>query len=125
MVKIETIGYGGKKPAEFFQELESLDPDIIIDVRENPDNAFLGCYTRPKLSEKLREKYTWIPELGNESREMPPTLKDEEEGIRKLLKLAEEKERIILLCSEKLEERCHRSYVKARFLKSLDALNQA
>jgi len=124
MVKIDTIGYGGKKPAEFFQELESLDPDIIIDVRENPDNAFLGCYTRPKLSEKLREKYTWIPELGNESREMPPTLK-EEEGIRKLLKLAEEKERLLLLCSEKLEERCHRSYVKARFLKSLDALNQA
>lgn len=123
MVNIQTLGYGGKKPTEFFQELKAIDPDIIVDVRKNPDKAFLGCYTRPKLSEKLGEIYTWIPELGNKSRKMPPTLIDEEEGIRKLLKLAKHKERFVLLCSEKLEERCHRSYVKARFLESLNDLD--
>ena len=34
-----TIGYGGKKPTDFFSELEALAPDFIVDVRENPHKA--------------------------------------------------------------------------------------
>ena len=48
-MKIETIGYGGKKPKDFFAELEALNPDIVVDVRENPHRAFLGVYTLPQL----------------------------------------------------------------------------
>jgi len=33
---IETIGYGGKTPDEFFHDLSQLQPDLIIDVRDNP-----------------------------------------------------------------------------------------
>ncbi len=112
---IETIGYGGKKPDDFFRELDSLNPDIVVDVRENPFNAFLGVYTLPQLEKRLGSKYTWIKELGNKTREMPPTLVDEEIGLGRLKELAMKHERIVLLCAEKLEENCHRSYVKKRF----------
>ena len=113
---IDTIGYGGKKPKDFFAELETLNPDIVVDVREKPQRAFLGVYTLPQLQKRLGSKYVWIKELGNKTRQMPPTLVDEEAGLRKLQELAQQNERIVLLCAEKLEENCHRGYVKKRFL---------
>jgi uncharacterized protein (DUF488 family) len=110
--KVLTIGYGGKIPDLFFDELESLEPDIVVDVRENPFSAFLNAYTKRELDKRLGERYIWIGELGNKSRELPPTLVDEEEGIRKLRALMEKHERVVLLCAEKDEAKCHRSYIK-------------
>ena len=116
MTIIETIGYGGKKPDDFFKALDALKPDIVVDVRENPHRAFLGVYTMPQLQKRLGTKYTWIKELGNKTRTLPPTLVDEEAGLEKLRQLATQHNRIVLLCAEKLEEGCHRGYVKQRFL---------
>jgi uncharacterized protein (DUF488 family) len=112
--EITTIGYGGKKPGEFFAELESYNPDLVVDVRENPFKAFLGVYTKRGLEAKLGAKYVWIGELGNRTRELPPTLINEEEGLKRLGNLIKGRHRIILLCAEKDEIRCHRSYIKAK-----------
>lgn len=113
---VETIGYGGKKPDDFFKELDELNPDIVVDVRENPYRAFLGVYTLPQLEKRLGSKYTWIKELGNKTRMMPPTLVDETVGLEKLIEFSKTHKRIVLLCAEKLEENCHRGYVKRRFI---------
>ncbi len=115
MARILTIGYGGKHPDGFFKELDSLHPDIVVDVRENPHRAYLGVYTYPQLSKRLGIRYTWIKELGNKTRLMPPTLVDEETGMKKLKTLAETHHCIVLLCAEKKETDCHRGYVKKRF----------
>lgn len=112
---IKTIGYGGKKPDDFFNELEELEPSIVIDVRENPYSAYLAVYTHSQLTKRLGSKYTWIKELGNKTRMMPPTLVDEEAGLEKLRVLAMTHQRIVLLCAEKRESDCHRGYVKKRF----------
>ena len=117
---ISTIGYGGKKPKEFFQELESLLPDLVVDVRENPDRAFLGSYTRNGLKKILGERYLWIHELGNKSRSMPPTLVDEERGFYKLRELLKKHSHVVLLCAEKDEERCHRGYIRDKIHLKLD-----
>lgn len=59
----------------------------------------------------------WIPELGNKRRDINNIqLVDEEEGLQKLLELAKKHEHIVLLCAEKKEEACHRSYVRNRLL---------
>ena len=115
-----TIGYGGKKPAEFFSELEKMSPDYIVDVRENPHRAYLGCYTKAHFEKRL-EHYIWIKELGNRSRELPPQLVNEEAGMTKLEELCEGTNRIVLLCAEKDEERCHRRYVKKRIMEILES----
>ena len=111
---ILTIGYGGKKPADFFSELEEMNPDYIVDVRENPHRAYLGCYTKAHLQKRLDEHYVWIQELGNHTRELPPQLVNEETGLTKLLKLCTGTNRVVLLCAEKDENRCHRSYIKMK-----------
>ncbi|MBN1681933.1 DUF488 domain-containing protein [Candidatus Bathyarchaeota archaeon] len=112
--KIFTIGYGGKKPDDFFKELDGLNPDIVVDVRENPFKAYLNCYTKNSLENHLKEKYVWIRELGNKTRTLPPTLVDEEEGLKKLKQILQTHSTVILLCAEKEEENCHRNYIKKK-----------
>lgn len=116
MVEIVTIGYGGKRPTDFFKELEDLEPDLIIDVRENPRRAYLGSYTKSYLQKRLGGKYIWLPECGNTTRKLPPTLKSDSFCIRRIAYFATRSHinKIVLLCAEKDETRCHRLYVKQK-----------
>lgn len=114
--EILTIGYGGKHPQAFFNELESINPDMVVDVRANPNRAFLNSYTKKYLEEKLKNEYIWIEELGNPSHRLPPVLLNEEIGFEKLHEVMEEYYRIVLLCAEKDEKMCHRGYIKAKIL---------
>ena len=119
-MEILTIGYGGKRPHDFFSELEKMKADLIIDVRRNPDKAFLGVYTRPHLSRRLGN-YVWIGELGNKLKTLPPELVDEGVGLGKALGMIQawKVKRVVLLCAEKDENRCHRKYVKEKLQKLL------
>jgi len=113
LTQILTFGYGGKKPTDFFMELENMAPDYVVDVRESPHRAYLGSYTKAHLEKRL-ENYVWIRELGNSTRTLPPTLVNEAKGMEKLEKLCKGSSRVVLLCAEKDENRCHRSYVKEK-----------
>lgn len=113
--RVSLIGYGGTKPTDFFAE--QMNPDLIVDVREDPYHAYLATYTKPQLEKQLKGKYVWIPELGNKTRDINNIhLVDEEVGLRKLSELAGRHEHIALLCAEKRDEDCHRSYVRNRLL---------
>jgi len=116
-MKISLIGYGGTKPQDFYAKIMRANPDLIVDVRADPYHAYLGVYTKPQLEKKYGSRYVWIPELGNETRDIKNIqLIDEEKGLQKLLELAKKHEHIVLLCAEKRDEECHRSYVKSRLL---------
>lgn len=114
MVDVVTIGYGGKRPDTFFTELEALSADLVVDVRADPFHAFLGVYTKSGLEARLGDRYVWVRELGNSTRELPPTLVDEEAGLRKLRALMDGRHRVVLLCAEKDETHCHRSYIREK-----------
>lgn len=120
ILEILTIGYGGKKPDEFFAELDELKPCVLVDVRRDPFHAFLGVYTQSHLKKRIK-RYVWIQELGNKVKRLPPVLMDEEHGMKRLRAVCKFAEidgvsRIVLLCAEKDEKRCHRLYVKMVFL---------
>jgi uncharacterized protein (DUF488 family) len=115
LTRITLIGYGGSKPTDFFAKIEQLNPDIVVDVREDPYHAYLATYTKPRLEKRLASKYVWIPELGNKTRDINNIhLVDEQKGLQKLLELARRNDHIKLLCAEKKDEDCHRSYVRNR-----------
>lgn len=119
MIEIYTIGYGGKRPHVFLDELEALNADLVVDVRRDALHAFLGVYTAPSLKKRLKN-YVWLPELGNRLKTLPPELVDQEKGLDKLLTLIGNRRarRVVLLCAEKDEVRCHRKYVKEAILKN-------
>jgi uncharacterized protein (DUF488 family) len=127
-MKFFTIGYGGRKPAEFVALLTEAGVRTIVDVRLRPDKASMGSYAKAKTQDKGIEAllaahgigYRSLPELGN------PFLGDDdwprlyEELIRKagdLLtrRLADVPEPFCLMCAEKRVEECHRRII-AEFL---------
>jgi len=112
-MKISLLGYGGTRPRDFYAKIRQMRPDLVVDVREDPYHACLGVYTKPQLQKKLKDKYVWIPELGNKTRNIKNIqLVDEEKGLQKLLELVKTHRHIVLLCAEKKDEDCHRSYVR-------------
>lgn len=91
-----------------------MNPSLVVDVRDNPHKAFLGSYTKTGLEKQMGEKYLWLPVCGNVTRELPPTLRDEESCLEEIRKLVDIHGLIILLCAEKDEHSCHRSYIKKK-----------
>lgn len=120
LTRVSLIGYGGCKPTDFFARLHQMNPDLVVDVRADPYHAYLATYTKPQLEKSLKTKYIWIPELGNRTRDINNIqLVDEEKRLHRLLELAGVYDHILLLCAEKKDEDCHRSYVRNRLYQLL------
>jgi len=110
---IQTIGYGNKTPEVFFAELEAMDPDLVVDVRDSP-RGWSPAYSKAGLEKRLGAKYMWLPVCGNATRELPPTLNDEAACLDEIRKLMAAHGQIVLFCAEMDERRCHRNYIKKR-----------
>jgi uncharacterized protein (DUF488 family) len=119
-VRISLLGYGGSTPTDFSAKIEQMNPDLIVDVRADPHRACLGVCAKSHLQKEYGSRYVWIPELGNKTRDINNIqLVDEEKGLRRLLELARTHDHILLLCAEKKDEDCHRSYVRNRLVRLL------
>lgn len=123
-MKIYTIGYGGRKPSEFVDLLKKADVTTVVDVRLNPERAFLAIYAKGKdpskgiqsLLERAGIQYVCVPELGNPSKDDKDwkpkyQLHLEEKGDMLCLKLYEFKMPFCLLCAEKGASFCHRKVI--------------
>jgi uncharacterized protein (DUF488 family) len=119
-----TIGYGGRRPAEFVQLLADAGVRTVADVRLRPDRASMGSYTytgKPTTGiEKLLADagigYASLPELGNlflgfeDALERYAELFDRagELLVGRLLDLPGP---VCLLCAEKRVGECHRKTI--------------
>ena len=123
-MKLLTIGYGGRDPAQFLEALQDNGVMTIVDVRLRPDRAFLGVFAKAGSPDKGIEKllgsagigYRSIPELGNPYREE----EDWREPYKQLLSerarflvdgLRGLAEPICLLCAERDPGVCHRAII--------------
>src|SRR5665647_1851028 len=73
MGKCYTIGYGGWGAQDFLDALTARAVTTIVDVRLQPNKAYMGTWVKAKTPEKGIERllasegldYAWMPELGN------------------------------------------------------------
>jgi uncharacterized protein (DUF488 family) len=130
-MKLFTIGYGGRKPADFVALLTGAGVKTVVDVRLRPDKTSMGSYAKAKTPDKGIEAllaalgigYRSLPELGNFFLGDDDWPRLYEELVRKagdLLtrRLADVPGPFCLMCAEKRVEECHRRMI-AEYCSSL------
>ena len=132
-MKVFTIGYGGREPADLVARLLSAGVRTVADVRLRPGSASLGSYTKAKSPEKGIEAllvpkgiaYSSLPELGNvfldcaDWRERYTALISCA-GHLLIARLASLTPPLCLLCAERRVADCHRLQI-AEFLRARGA----
>jgi uncharacterized protein (DUF488 family) len=128
MMKVFTIGYGGRSKEEFLSLLKSNNINTVVDIRLRPDRASIGFWAKAKTADKGIEGwlfeagigYKSLIELGNIFLDYPDW-KDHYEklfnscGELLIQRLINIPGPICLLCAERRVENCHR-YLVAEFL---------
>lgn len=124
MGTIFTIGYGGRKFANFLSLLKECNINSVVDIRRFPKSSATE-YDKESLEAKLPEfgiNYIFMGDTlgglqrgGYRKHMETETFK---RGISKLLKLAKG-ENIALMCKERSDAGCHRRYI----LETLKSLN--
>lgn len=130
MVKVFTIGYGGRDQEGFLTLLRANGVRTIVDIRLRPDRASMGIWVKAKTADKgienwLREagiSYRSIIELGNVFLDFT----DWKDRYQKLLdssgellttRLDDIPGPICLMCAEKRVVECHRLQVADYLIK--------
>jgi uncharacterized protein (DUF488 family) len=128
MMKVYTIGYGGRSKEQFLSLLKSNSINTVVDIRLRPDRSSMGFWSKAKTADKGIEgwlseagiEYKSFIELGNIFLDYP----DWQQRYEKLLnssgdllakRLLDIPGPICLLCAERRVEECHRKLV-AEFL---------
>lgn len=119
-----TIGYGGRRPADFVALLRQAGVELVADVRLTPRGT-MGSYTRAKSTDRGIQKllsdggiaYEWLHELGNPDRTDPGmeqfravVVPEFPVRTRRLIECASSQQ-TCLLCGCKNAATCHRSII--------------
>lgn len=122
---IYTIGYGNQQPEAFIERLPAKT--VIVDVRENPYQAWNRAYTAPELARTLKSRYWGMPTLGNLShrpdRWNPPSKTVALGTLYGLAKkMAKDHIDVCLLCAELHADNCHRRFVAEELAKLIQGV---
>jgi uncharacterized protein (DUF488 family) len=111
-----TIGYGGRKFADFVGLLQQNGIALVVDIRRFPRSKVLE-YEKESLEAKLPPfgiGYIWMGDtLGGFRRGGYPKYMESDDyrdGINRLLELAEQGN-LVLMCKERTDVGCHRRYI--------------
>ena len=137
-LEIWTVGHSTRPIEEFIESLRSFEIKVLADVRSYPGSQRYPQFNKENLKTSLTEAaidYQHFPELGGRRRARPDSLnmawrnesfrgyadyletKGFRDGIVRLLEIARVS-RTVVMCSEAVWWRCHRSlisdYLKAK-----------
>jgi uncharacterized protein (DUF488 family) len=113
---IFTIGYGGRRIADFVALLQQNGISLVVDVRRFPRSK-VPEYGKESLEAKLAQfgiSYIWMGDTlgglrrGGYRKYMESN--DYQAGISKLIELAEQGN-LVLMCKERSDAGCHRRYI--------------
>lgn len=104
MLTIFTAGHGTRSFTDFIDLLLAVDFELLVDVRSRPRSRY-SWFNKSRFEIALGDRYRWMPMLGGLDDTI--TEKEFQSAIGELVELAKVK-RVVLMCSEKEPQRCHR-----------------
>lgn len=134
-----SIGYEGRSIEEYINCLIEEDVKILCDVRKNPISRKYGFSktTLKNALENINIKYKHFPELGIEGDKRKnldtyddyirlfdlyekEVLDNNRSALEQIHRMIQEKERVGLICFERLPQYCHRTRIARAILKIFD-----
>lgn len=126
MTEIFTIGYGGRQISEFVELLKKYGIEFLIDVRTKPYSRHNPDFSRNELSNILASsgiRYVFMGDTLGGRPEDPDCYTEDGKvdyekcsekdfylsGITRLKKALAQNLRVVLMCSERKPQDCHRS----------------
>jgi uncharacterized protein (DUF488 family) len=133
MSNIFTIGHSNLQIEDFFKILNSYQINILVDIRAIPYAKFSSQFNKENLIHEIKKtniKYLFLGDLlGGPSKSDDYRLLDNsidyekrtneetfKQGIDRLLNGVQKGYKIVLMCSEKEPDHCHRHLLIARNL---------
>lgn len=129
---IFTIGHSTRTTREFMKILKAYDIEVLVDIRHYPGSRAFPQFGKSRLKQSLKRngiEYIHLIELGGRRRANKESDLNEgwrspqfrgyadymqtdefKEGLKELIKIAKNKITVIM-CSEAVPWRCHRSMV--------------
>lgn len=132
LMRIWTIGHSTRAVEEFMSLLEEDEIKLLADVRAWPGSKRHPQFNRDALAQSLNAhgiRYEHFPELGGKRKPKPDSQNTAwrnasfrgyadymettqfQEGIERLLGMADGSGRTIIMCAEAVWWRCHRSLI--------------
>src|SRR5262245_7588062 len=146
-MQIRTLGHSTRAIDEFISLLKENEIKLLVDVRAFPGSKRYPQFNKDALAESLTAneiRYEHFPELGGKRKSKPDSrntawrnasfrgyadyMETEpfQNGIERLLDVAAQGGRTVIMCAEAVWWRCHRSliadYVKAHGIEVLHIL---
>ena len=130
-MKIYTIGHSTRPIGEFIDILNKYEIDLVVDIRSISRSHFNPQFDRYSLEKSLNDNgvyYVHMDSLGGFRNPLPYSVnegwknkrfrgfadhmqtKDFKNGLKKLIHLSK-KYNVVIMCSESLPWRCHRSLI--------------
>jgi len=122
---IYTIGYGSRSMKQFVEVLQQHELAYLIDVRSAPYSRYKPEFSKEALANELQRhgiRYVFMGDtLGGQpddeacyvngvvSYEKVEATVSYESGIKRLQAAFDQRQRVVLMCSEEKPENCHRS----------------
>lgn len=120
------IGYGNQMPEDLCDRFPTAfagEGCLVLDVRARR-RSWAWSYSGPQCEfvfKKLGHDYIWLPQLGATRNGDPVHLIDEEFGLLALESLVRKHtdQPVLLLCAERLSDKCHRRLVAEKLAERL------
>lgn len=123
--KLLTLGYtepdARKRLEAFMEELDTR----LIDIRYAPRSQWRPEWNKSALSEKYGLRYAHLRELGNvnyKRLDEPIELLAPEEGVRRVVRLLQQGQSVVLLCACQNYDTCHRKTVYELIMAAMTTL---
>jgi uncharacterized protein (DUF488 family) len=104
-MQVLTAGHSNRSFNDFVSMLTEHNVTLLCDVRSKPMSRYFPHFNRLYLQTHLPMSYIWQPSLGGFDEHI--SAEDFNTGIEELVLMAKE-ETVLIMCSEKDHQKCHR-----------------